>query len=263
MKYAIVANTNKKECIEMASTLLKNIDAIVEKKTAEIIGIDGVPLERINVDVIITLGGDGTILLTLQKAKGKILGVNMGTLGFLSEIEPDYIMDAIEKIESGEYIVDTRMKIAVYLDDIRLEDCVNEAVIHTSEIAKLRDYKIYFNGELVDEIRADGIIISTPTGSTSYAFSAGGPVLHPKIEGIAVVPIAPFKYTIRAAVFPAEKIEVITPGQKTNLLVLDGQTYVEAAPESTIKIEKSENYAEFIRFDSSFFNRIRKMSVVR
>ena len=257
MKYAVVANPEKENCLKLAKMLAERLDCVVEDKTARLIGVDGVPLDKIDVDIIITLGGDGTILLALQRARGKILGVNMGVLGFLSEIEPNNIWSAIENIENGNYVIDKRMKIAVYYEDKRLYDCVNEVVIHTSEIAKLRNYSIYFNGELMDKIRADGVIISTPTGSTSYALSAGGPVVHPNIDGFVVVPIAPFQYTIRTAVLPVGTIEVETHGQRNNLLVLDGQQYVEIGPDSKIKIKKSESAAEFIRFNASFFERIK------
>ena len=262
MKYAIVANPEKEECVKIAKKLLERIDAVVEERTAQKIGVSGIPLEDINVDVIITLGGDGTILLALQKAKGKILGVNMGVLGFLTEIEPQEIDMAIERIESKNYILDRRMKMAVYHNEERLFDCANEAVIHTSEIAKLRSYEIYFNHELVDEVRADGVIISTPTGSTSYALSAGGPILHPSIESFVVVPIAPFKFTMRSVVLPTGEI-ILKTGKRANLMVLDGQYYVKISPGDEVKIKKSENYAEFIRFEDSFFERIKHRATVR
>ncbi len=257
MKYAIVANPERDECIKAAEMLSSKIDAVLEEKIANKMGRDGIPLEKIDVDVIITLGGDGTILITLQKAKGKILGVNMGVLGFLTEIEIGKIFEALKKIESGEYILDKRMKMAVYLNKKRLYDCINEAVIHTSDIAKLRNYQILFNDEIVDEIRADGVIVSTPTGSTSYALSAGGPILHPTIEGFVVVPIAPFKFTMHSVVLPAGTVKVQTLGHRDNLLVLDGQQYFTTKPGDTVEIKKSENYAEFIRFEKSFFERIR------
>ncbi len=262
MKYALVANPEKKECLTIAKDILNKVDAIVEEKTAQKIGVSGVPLEKINVDVIITIGGDGTILLTLQKAKGKILGVNMGVLGFLTEIKANEIYEAIDRIENGNYTLDRRMKMAVYHNEERLFDCVNEAVIHTSEIAKLRTYKIYFNQELVDEVRADGIILSTPTGSTSYALSAGGPILHPSIVGFVVVPMAPFKFTIRSLVLPAGEI-ILKTGKRENLLVLDGQYYVKISPGDEVMVKKSEHYAEFIRFGDSFFERIKHRATVR
>ena len=263
MKYAVMANPECPRCLELAEKVAKEKNAIMEERTAHRLGKSGTRLEDIDVDVIITIGGDGTILLAMQRARGKILGVNMGVLGFLTEVEPEDVWKAIERLEAGDYRVDKRMKLAVYLNDFRLYDCVNEAVVHTSEIAKLRSYRIKYGNEVVDEVRADGIIISTPTGSTSYAMSAGGPVLHPSIEAFVVVPIAPFRYTARVFVLPAGEIEIESVDKKRNLLVLDGQYYKEMKAGDTIKIAKSENYAEFIRFESSFFNRIQRRIIGR
>ena len=258
MKYAVVANPERRDCLNIARDIHKKLDAVVEKKTGNKIGIDGVPLEDIDVDVIITLGGDGTILLALQRAKGKILGVNLGVLGFLTEIGKDEIWDSINRVENGEYNIDRRMKLKVYLNDKRLYDCTNEVVIHTIEIAKLRGYRIYYEDNIIEELRADGFIVSTPTGSTSYALSAGGPILHPSIEGFVAVPIAPFKMATRAFVLPPREVKIEMTDKKKNLLVLDGQYYEEMTDGDIVKIQKSENYAEFIRFEDSFFNRMRK-----
>ncbi len=262
MKYAVVANPEKKDCVEFAIKIADEIGAVIEERTAKKAGRIGVPLDEIVADVIITVGGDGTILITLQHAKGRILGVNMGVLGFLTEIEPSEIKEAIEKIETGKYIIDRRMKIDVYHNDVKIGECVNEAVIHTSDIAKLRNYRVFFNDELMDEVRADGIIISTPTGSTSYALSAGGTIIHPSVEGLMVVPIAPFKYTIRSVVFPVGVIKVETMGHRNNVLVLDGQKYVDLSPGDMVRIKKSENYAEFIRFSTSVFRRIKNRAML-
>ena len=263
MNYAVMANPECPECIKLAEKVAAKKNAIMEERTAHRLGRRGTRLEDIDVDVIITIGGDGTILLALQRAQGKILGVNMGVLGFLTEVEPENVWNAIERVEKGDYIIDRRMRLGVYLNDSRLYDCVNEAVVHTSEIAKLRSYRIKYGNEIVDEVRADGVIISTPTGSTSYAMSAGGPVLYPSIEAFVIVPIAPFKYTTHVFILPANEIKIESTDGKINLLVLDGQYYKEMKAGDTIRIVKSENYAEFIRFDSSFFNRIKKRMLGR
>ncbi len=263
MKFAIVANPDREECLNLAREIYRRTEAIIEKKTAEKIGVEGVEIENIDVDVIITIGGDGTILLALQRARGAILGVNMGVLGFLSEIDPEHVWEAIERVENGDYILEERMKLAVWKNQERLYDCVNEVVIHTSEIAKLRKYRVIFNHELMDEVRSDGIIVSTPTGSTSYALSAGGPVLHPALEGLVVVPIAPFKASTRAFVVPTGTLKIEMPDEKENLLVLDGQHSVELNPGDVVTVRKSENQAKFIRFDTKFFPRLKRRMLIR
>ena len=261
MKYAVVANPERQDCLKIAKDIHEKLDAVVEERTAEKIGVEGVPIEDIDVDVIITLGGDGTILFALQRAKGKILGVNLGILGFLTEIKKEEIWGAIKRIENGDYTIDRRLKLKVYLNDERLYDCTNEVVIHTIEIAKLRGYEIYYQNNVIEKLRADGIIVSTPTGSTSYALSAGGPILHPSIDGIVVVPIAPFKMATRAFVLPLGEVKVVMSDGKKNLLVLDGQYYREVGDGDVVRIQKSENYAEFIRFKDYFLSRIRMMGM--
>ncbi len=258
MRYAVIANPERQDCLEIAKEIYKKLDVVVEKKTADKIGVDGIPIQDIDVDVIITIGGDGTILLALQRARGRILGVNLGVLGFLTEIGKGQIWESINKIENGDYKIDRRMKLKIYLNKKRLYDCTNEVVVHTIEIAKLRGYRIYYEDDIIEELRADGIIVSTPTGSTSYALSAGGPILHPSIEGFVVVPIAPFKMATRVFVLPPKEVKIEMTDKKKNLLVLDGQYYEEMKDGDVVKIQKSENYAEFIRFEESFFNKMRK-----
>jgi len=258
MRYGLVANPEKRECLEFAQEIIEKLDPIVEERTAKDLNVDGVPLEDMNVDVIITVGGDGTILLALQRAKGMILGVNMGLLGFLTEIRPQELDDAIRRIERGEYFVDKRMKLKITLNGKRLYDCTNEAVIHTSEIAKLRSYSIYYEGELLDEFRADGLIVATPTGSTSYALSAGGPIMHPYMEGMVLTPIAPFKRYPRSFVLPMGRMRIELKDGRKNLLVLDGQYSVEISGEDIVEIQRSEDYATFIRFKNSALKRIRE-----
>ncbi len=258
MKYGLIANPEKEECIKFAKKIFEKVNPVVEEKTARALGINGIPIEDMNVDVIITVGGDGTILLALQRARGKILGVNMGLLGFLTEINPEEIDSAINKIENGDYFLDRRMKIKVILNGKRLYDCTNEVVIHTAEIAKLRSYIVFYEKELLEEFRADGLIVATPTGSTSYALSAGGPILHPNLEGMVLTPIAPFKKYPKSFVLPAGKMRITLKDGKSNLLVLDGQHSVKISNDDVVEIEKSENYAEFIRFTNSTIKRIRE-----
>ncbi len=258
MRYGLVANPEKEECVRFAKSVVDKLSPAIEQQTAHALNMKGVPLEDMDVDIIITVGGDGTILLALQRAKGKILGVNMGLLGFLTEISPEQLDEAIEKIENGDYSIDRRMRIKVMLNGQRLYDCTNEVVVHTAEIAKLRSYSIYYEGELLDEFRADGLIVATPTGSTSYALSAGGPILHPYLEGMVLTPIAPFKKYPMSFVLPTGKIDIRLKDGKSNLLVLDGQYSVKIEKNDVVEIEKSESYAEFIRFKGTPLKRIRE-----
>ena len=148
---------------------LKGEEFVVETHTAEALGLKGEPLQKMKVDVLITIGGDGTILRTLQGNDAPVMGVNAGVLGFLTEVQVDEIKPAIKKLLAGEYHLEKRLKLKTTMNGQRLEDATNEAVVHTAHIAKMRHFAISVDGTPATEIRADGLIVATPTGSTSYA----------------------------------------------------------------------------------------------
>src|SRR3970040_604377 len=126
------------------------------------------------VDVMIAIGGDGTILRALQLNEANILGVNSGSLGFLAEVYDTEVEPLLERVVKGDYKVEERLRLKVEGDGARLFDCTNEAVVHTAQIAKIRHFEIRVDDAVVERVRADGIILATPTGSTSYSMSSGG-----------------------------------------------------------------------------------------
>src|SRR5207245_10339616 len=154
------------------------------------------------VDVVLAIGGDGTILRALQLSDVKVLGINSGSLGFLAEVYSNEADAYLERVAKGDFRVEERMRLKVTVDGERMFDCTNEAVVHTAQIAKIRHFEIRVDSEVVERIRADGIIVATPTGSTSYSMSAGGPIVDPHVEAIIATAIAPFKPASRPHVFP-------------------------------------------------------------
>lgn len=259
MKFAVVAKPDDAKSLNVSESVISYLedngyDYEVEWNLASSMGTIGTPLDQIDVNVIVVVGGDGTILLTLQKSRGKILGINTGLLGFLTEVSMDKWKYALEKTINGDYIIDRRMKLSVKVDNNGLPEATNEAVIHTSEISKMRHFKILAEGETIDIMRADGIIVATPTGSTCYAMSAGGPIIDPRVSGILIVPIAPFKISARAFVLDAEcRTEIELSDEKKSIIVIDGQYTSELEGDERIVFKKSEMYAEFIRFGKHYF----------
>lgn len=245
---------------EVLDFLSKENDVVLDKEAGEILGHAGVPLPRMDVDILVTVGGDGTILKALRETEAKILGINAGVVGFLTEVSLGEIIEKLKMMLEGRYIVDKRMKLRVELNGKRLKDCTNEAVIHTSHIAKMRHFDIYIDGNPAADIRADGIIVATPTGSTCYAMSAGAPIIDPRVNAIVTVPLAPFKLSARPLVVPAEsriKIKSRAPGRPC-LLVLDGQEEIGMKGNDEVELTASESYAEFIRFDEDFYKRVEE-----
>lgn len=260
MKIGVLANPKVSDAKEMTNEVLgilgDKVDVQLEKAMAEIMGVPGVPVESMSVDVLVTIGGDGTILFALQKCDAIIAGINAGQLGFLTEIPRDQIPDRLEKIIAGEYFVEERIKLKVEHNSSRLPDCTNEAVLHTDHVSKIRHFEMLVDGMPALSIRADGMIISTPTGSTSYSMSVGGPIIDPRVGGFVVVPIAPFNLAIRPLVIPAtSQIEIRLAKKRRCVMVLDGQEEFEIGPDDVLTFSRSEKVGRFARFQEDFYTK--------
>ncbi|HEV8663327.1 MAG TPA: NAD(+)/NADH kinase [Candidatus Methylomirabilis sp.] len=184
------------------------------------------------VDFLIVLGGDGTLLSVARLVAGRdvpILGVNLGGLGFLTEITLDELFPLLGEILGGELRVSRRMMLQVHVhrEGARVAEytVLNDAVINKGAMARIVDLETYMDGEYVTTYRADGLILATPTGSTAYCLSAGGPIVHPAVEALILIPICPHTLTNRPAVLPAgSKIEVVQGSEGEEVfLTLDGQ----------------------------------------
>ena len=169
-------------------------------------------------DLAITVGGDGTLLHSarcLVDHDIAILGVNLGRLGFLVDVSPDHIEVPLNEIMSGDYEEEHRIMLtATIKNDIepepRVSDAFNDVVIHKWEVARMIETETYIDGQLLNTMRSDGLIVSTPTGSTAYALSGGGPILAPDMDAMVIVPICPHSMSYRPIVLDgASKIEVL------------------------------------------------------
>lgn len=218
-----------------------------------------------DIDFIMSVGGDGTILKLLQSTDRPILGVNTGTVGFLTSVEISDLDKAITRIGDGDYNIDERIKLDVELNGEKVGECANETVVHTDRIAKIRGFEVWYGGRKVDKFRSDGLIISTPTGSTCYAMSAGGPILSPYVEAFVIVPISPYELATKPYVVPVdEEIRVeLTEKDKSCLMVLDGQKEFRVNDDDELAFKLSENRAKFISFENDFYERVKKKLVFK
>lgn len=267
MKFGIVSKYGSEEADKVAKEIGDYIaekgEVVFEEGVKERLGSKGAskPLNELCADVIVVVGGDGTIFRAIQQAKGKVLGINVGKIGFLAECVPSNAKDAIDRIFKGDYVIDRRGKLATEIDGVRLPDAMNESVVHTSHISKMRHFRIFIDDEFAEEFRADGVIFATPTGSTGYALSAGGPIVDPRVNCFIVAPLAPFKLSARPLIVPSNaKIKLELAEKKSAVLVIDGQ-YQKDINEQYVTFFQSENYAEFIRFKPDFYSRIGKLVV--
>ncbi len=207
-------------------------------------------------DMAIVLGGDGTLLRAQAKMKDEtpIFGINMGTVGFLTEIESKDTFEALEYVLSGNYYKEKRSKLVVSHENHHYS-AMNEVVIMTEKPAKMLHFQIKVDGEIIEEVRADGLIISTPSGSTAYAMSAGGPIVDPKVDGFIIIPICPYKLGARPFIVSDNSeitVKLLKKG-KSAVFVMDGQRNEEAEYEEEIKFKKSDKNVYMIRTSTKYF----------
>ncbi|MEE8348594.1 MAG: NAD(+)/NADH kinase, partial [Acidobacteriota bacterium] len=181
--------------------------------------VEGIPLESISsqADIILVFGGDGTMLRVARSIEGRpapILGVNLGSLGFLTEITLEDLYPALERVLEGKHVIDRRnmLKIVIHRASMPLvtHHALNDAVINSGALARLINMDAFVDEDYIASFPADGMIISTPTGSTAYSLSAGGPVLYPKLDSVVMTPICSHTLTSRPLVIPsASTIRVV------------------------------------------------------
>lgn len=217
---------------------------------------------EMNADLIVVVGGDGTVMRTAQQVgETPLLGVKVGALGFLCETTPDSAKQALERVLSGRFYLDNKTKLRVTYKDLVLPEVLNEAVVTTMKPSKILSLLVLKDGEPIHKGKADGVIVSTTTGSTAYALSAGGSIIDPKVDMLEVVFICPLSAGLRPLIFPcSSSVEIkILPEAASGMVVLDGQTAQEVEYEVPILIRRSEHPAIFIRTNPpGFYSRIRE-----
>jgi NAD+ kinase len=208
------------------------------------------------VDMIIVLGGDGTLLSVARLLDNKnvpVLGVNLGGLGFLTEVSVSELFCTLERILKNDYSIDSRMMLNsyVYREGRRMDEysVLNDVVINKSALARIIDMDVYIGKQFVSQFRADGLIISTPTGSTAYSLAAGGPIVFPTMGAIIIHPICPHFLSNRALVVPDNSIIKIVLKAKGEdvYLTLDGQWGFSLLPEDQIFAYKSKRCLHLIQ----------------
>lgn len=206
-------------------------------------------------DFVFVIGGDGTLLKSARfyaRYKTPVFGINLGRLGFLSQCSTEELITSVENILDGNFVVQDR--IMLQSGDYT---ALNDFVIKSCDMGRTSRFSLKINGKFVCDYLADGIIISTPTGSTAYGLSAGGPVLSPSLNALEIVPICPHTLTARPIVVPdTEKITVCTDKKSKYVLSVDGQELYEFADE--IEITKSDYCAKLALLESSEFYSILK-----
>ncbi|OPY71213.1 MAG: putative inorganic polyphosphate/ATP-NAD kinase [Syntrophorhabdus sp. PtaU1.Bin050] len=235
----VICKRKKEDAVNIAANIIESygrkIGVFVDEESGRSLGYEKqVEIERIGEDagLIIVLGGDGTLLSVARQLKGKdvpILAVNLGGLGFLTEISPEELPEMLEKVLRGDFTISKRIMLDVTVkrgsDRIFEFTVLNDAVITKDALARIIDIETYVNDEYLTTYKADGLIVSTATGSTGYSLAAGGPILHPSMKNIIVTPICPHMLTNRPIIL-SEDVTIKARLQAKDervVLTLDGQ----------------------------------------
>ena len=271
----MVSRVDKPEALVVVREIfdyLKSKGITVQTETDTALAMDmpgeNSDLGDMDVDFIVTVGGDGTILRTamqMMEPSTPILGVNLGSRGFLTEVYPKDVRSAIDKVIREEYKTEECMKLSSRNPnmDKTFPDSLNEVLVASPLPSKALDARLRIDGKHILDIQADGIIASTPTGSTAYNLSAGGSILSPDMEAMILTAICPYSY-FHSIVVPRDSkitIELLKP--KTDALVIvDGRDYTAVKPQSSMEVWASPHKARFIRF-RSFYERLERRLVLR
>lgn len=264
-RIGVVSRLDDPEALRTATDLLdfvqnKGLVAIPEEDFARLKHLSGgKSLSEMKADLIVTVGGDGTVLKTsmlMPQPETPILAVNMGRRGYLTEVSPEQAKNAINDCLRGKIRIEERMRLSVIHSSGISVDGLNEALVAPALPYKMIDVEIKVGSSDLVECRADGLIVATPTGSTAHAFSAGGPVLDPLLDAFVLVFICPVD-PLHPVVVPANKdLSVkLKDGTSRAAVVVDGRHRQDLLPGASITIKKSKNKAMFVRFDRSRIKR--------
>jgi len=231
----------------------QNCEVYVEGATASHLGLAAFPIKKVEeftgtIDLAVVLGGDGTMLGIGRQLAGSnvpLVGINMGRLGYMTDIPIQNVQTVLPQIIAGEYEADTRTLLdAVVIrngKEINQALALNDVVVNRSGISGMVELAVRVNGSFMYDQRSDGLIVSTPTGSTAYALSAGGPILHPRVAGILLAPIAPHSLSNRPIVLPQEIVVSIEVVDGREVIVnFDMQSQTNLQTGDTIEVRQSE-----------------------
>ncbi|NOY86253.1 MAG: NAD(+)/NADH kinase [Deltaproteobacteria bacterium] len=270
-RIGIIAKTTSPHAREVMVKLVpwlmgRNVEITVQEEYEGLSGTlaKAVPRNEVptGVDIMLVLGGDGTLLSVARLVEGTdipLLGINLGSMGFLTELGLEELFPALERVLTGKYGIEERMRLKVHLyregDEIREFKVFNDVVINKGALARIFDLKAFVNGHEVTTYKADGLIVSTPTGSTAYSLSAGGPIVEPTLDVILISPICSHTLTNRPLVVPGSSlVELHLTGDPGKVyLTLDGQEGMSLSGGDRVQVKASSGRVKLIRTGSKTF----------
>lgn len=275
----LIGNIKKKKTISVCENLIKwaaeeKISFAIDEPLATILKNENIPVETHSYDVlqsdaIVVLGGDGTILSVARRLSGRsipVLAVNTGSLGFLSQFSIREIKPMITKILADDFVFEKRMMIQVHLvrkkEEILKSVCLNDIVITKEALSRIINLAVFVDGHYTTSYRADGVIVSTPTGSTAHCLSAGGPIVHPEMHAMITLPICPHTLSNRPIVLPSTStIEIVVSESRDRegaILTIDGQEAHTLQGDDSVIITKFPKYFHLIaKPNSDYYSLLR------
>jgi NAD+ kinase len=258
---AIVAKKDKPEAAALAAQLRERYPQLTilgDRALAHTLNWPRVEDRELaaRADLVVVLGGDGTLIYAARLLAGSgvpILGVNLGSLGFMTEVPVEDLFTTLDGVLSGRFQVDSRMKLTCRLirggRTLIEDEILNDVVINKGALARIADHETSIDGVPITTYKADGVILATPTGSTAYSLSAGGPIVHPSVDCTVLSPICSHALTQRSIVVPADRVIRITLRSETadTYLTLDGQTGHGLQGGDCIEVVRSPNRVNLVR----------------
>lgn len=262
----LIGRLGSANVVETLKRLIRFLDAgdyhvIIEDRTATVLLDHGHPEASRRLlgelcDLVIVVGGDGSLLgaaRTLCQSGTLVLGVNRGRLGFLTDISPDEIEARVGEVLEGRYELEERFLLdaELYRDEVQVGngDALNEVVLHPGKAVRMIEFELFIDNQFVYSQRSDGLIIATPTGSTAYALSGGGPIMHPKLDVITLVPMFPHTLSSRPIVIDAAseiRIHIGETNQTYPHISCDGQTRAVAKPDDVLVIRRKPKRVQLV-----------------
>lgn len=263
-KFYIITNQSKDRALETTHRIQKYIEG---RGRECILASDGKSVPK-DADCVLVLGGDGTLIRAAREIRScsvPLLGINLGTLGYLAEVEVNHIEEAVDQLLENSSSVEARMMLKGSIHEKEEDIALNDIVVTRFGELRIIHFNIYVNNELLNSYQADGVIISTPTGSTGYNLSAGGPIVEPTASMIVITPICSHALNSRSIVLSAEDEIIVEIGKGRDNRIekaeisFDGDKTIEVHTGDRITIQKAENTIKFVKLSKiSFLETLRR-----
>ena len=280
MKIAIFPNIDKPQSLDALQRIMaffedKGIEIIMPIDASRYFGMESygvADIEKISADMALSLGGDGTLLGVCRRYGSlavPVCGVNLGTLGFMADIETSELEAKLQKIVEGDYYVEHRLLLAGFVTSYGqqrfLGHAINDVVVSKGSIARMLQLGLSINSSHLIDYKADGIIVSSPTGSTAYSLSAGGPIMNPNVRALLVTPICAHTFNMRPLVINEDDVVHIhiAAVHQDIIVTFDGQESFRLLPGDEIIVRKSDVQANIVKFEDKDYYQILRTKLYR